>query len=108
MQEPGRHDRMSTARAVQPGSLSGHDQVQSGDASSLDLGRFVRSKGSGRRGIIEGVVTPPRNGRSRRVSWSGTPDFSLMAPWEIEVDPDPPPVRVRDAELPEGGSDDPR
>jgi hypothetical protein len=92
---PERSDGPGSRRAVptRPGGAERDDPADAERASLLQPGRPVRSKGSGRRGVIKDFVDEPSRGRSVRVDWAGTNDFSLMAPSEIEADPDAPAVR---------------
>jgi hypothetical protein len=57
----------------------------------MDPGLRVRCRRTGRRGVIAELIDPPRGGRSLYVVWGRSLDFSLMAPDEIEPDPETPP-----------------
>jgi hypothetical protein len=59
----------------------------------MKIGQRVRSKRTGRRGIVQGVIDPPRNGRSLYVMWVPGPDVSLLSADELDLEaatPEPP------------------
>ena len=50
----------------------------------FELGAVVRSRASGRIGVVTKVLSGGRAGRAIYVAWNGTGDSSLMGPQELE------------------------
>jgi hypothetical protein len=56
----------------------------------MQIGQRVRSKQTGRPGVIQEIIAPPRNGRSLYVLWLPGPDVSLVSPSELELEGESP------------------